>query len=707
MPQDGDADELVADQLRLLHQRRAVLPHVLHYVHRRGAPAGALALAGHPQRVHERLWMVAADADEEGVDEVAHGRDAGVDARDDLRDDDQPGVDRDVAKALLQRALHVEVVPVVEPQCEQTQDVLQRATVGADAADGLAEGDAAEEPKHRGRDVLLRALRVAAHVVLHGRHVEERPAVPGLGPGARLLRGLLQVVQARLDGALAELLAQAPLPEAEAQVRARGERRFVRLHRQQVVGAGLGGGDAHRAALARGGGSGLEARFGRGLLGLRGRGRLVLRRQRAAVGAAAGGVHRRLRANLHDQFLQAPVRLPALADGPQVLEVRKHDVGVAAAGAKAWRAGLRDAERVVAEQLVQRAAALPHAPVLAAQAGKAQPGLLVLVHRQHQAAHTQQRLPHLHVALHPTQAATPHGARQRLPLLSQLWRAQLAGVAVVDHLLQLSQLLHTDHVGVRALVAFAHQRGELGAQQLPSRLHMHLGLSVCAAAHAEHSLQEGAGGGGGVEAGVHGLHVRVHLVPLAHVPRSVRGDGRHLAPHVRLHAPPGVAAKLSQALPLRQRRQAAQPPKRGVQGLDAAGRRSGCLLVVRREGVVPSLQLLVPALLELHVQVLLRVLEHADRGLRLAQVVVDGDERLDGAVRVALELHLLVVQRLGKRVALLRQRAQGARVKRQDLLVVLHELRQVEQACHNLGGDAGARQRRFQAPHQLLLMRLV
>lgn len=93
--------------------------------------------------------------------------------------------------------------------------------------------------------------------------------------------------------------------------------------------------------------------------------------------------------------LQAPVRLPALADGPQVLEVRKHDVGVAAAGAKAWRAGLRDAERVVAEQLVQRAAALPHAPVLAAQAGKAQPGLLVLVHRQHQAAHTQQRLPHL------------------------------------------------------------------------------------------------------------------------------------------------------------------------------------------------------------------------------------------------------------------------------------------------------------------------
>mmetsp|Transcript_32711 Transcript_32711/g.92785 ORF Transcript_32711/g.92785 Transcript_32711/m.92785 type:complete len:201 (+) Transcript_32711:1420-2022(+) len=48
LPQDGDADELVAHQLGLLHECWAVLPHVLHDIHGGRAAAGALALTGHP-----------------------------------------------------------------------------------------------------------------------------------------------------------------------------------------------------------------------------------------------------------------------------------------------------------------------------------------------------------------------------------------------------------------------------------------------------------------------------------------------------------------------------------------------------------------------------------------------------------------------------------------------------------------------------------
>jgi len=58
------------------------------------------------------------------------------------------------------------------------------------------------------------------------------------------------------------------------------------------------------------------------------------------------------------------------------------------------------------------------------------------------------------------------------------------------------------------------------------------------------------------------------------------------------------------------------------------------------------------------VQVLLRLGEDADGGLGLAQVVVDADQRLHCRAGRLVVLQLLVVQRLGERVALLRQRAQ-------------------------------------------------
>lgn len=62
--------------------------------------------------------------------------------------------------------------------------------------------------------------------------------------------------------------------------------------------------------------------------------------------------------------------------------------------------------------------------------------------------------------------------------------------------------------------------------------------------------------------------------------------------------------------------------------------------------------------LEVHGQGALRNGEDANSCFRLPQLVVDGDEGLHRGLGRAAKLQLLVVQRLGEGVALLRQRAQ-------------------------------------------------
>ena len=62
--------------------------------------------------------------------------------------------------------------------------------------------------------------------------------------------------------------------------------------------------------------------------------------------------------------------------------------------------------------------------------------------------------------------------------------------------------------------------------------------------------------------------------------------------------------------------------------------------------------------LQLHVKLGLGKGEDADGRFRLAQLVVDADERLHSSVGAGRVLQLLVVQRLGERMALLRQSAQ-------------------------------------------------
>lgn len=68
-------------QLGLLHERGRVLAHIVHDQHGGGAPEGGLALAGHQQWVHERLRVVAPDADQQAVNQPPDHALAGVDAR--------------------------------------------------------------------------------------------------------------------------------------------------------------------------------------------------------------------------------------------------------------------------------------------------------------------------------------------------------------------------------------------------------------------------------------------------------------------------------------------------------------------------------------------------------------------------------------------------------------------------------------------------
>ena len=72
-------------QVSLLHELVGMLPQVVHDLLGGRAAVGGLGLAGDQQRVHQRLGVVAADADQQAVDQAAHDHLAGVDASYDLR----------------------------------------------------------------------------------------------------------------------------------------------------------------------------------------------------------------------------------------------------------------------------------------------------------------------------------------------------------------------------------------------------------------------------------------------------------------------------------------------------------------------------------------------------------------------------------------------------------------------------------------------
>lgn len=85
VPEDRDADELLADEERLLDEVRTVVPHLVHDNQRGLAPRRARVLGRDRERVDERLRVRLADVDEHVLDELANVRARRVDPRDELQ----------------------------------------------------------------------------------------------------------------------------------------------------------------------------------------------------------------------------------------------------------------------------------------------------------------------------------------------------------------------------------------------------------------------------------------------------------------------------------------------------------------------------------------------------------------------------------------------------------------------------------------------
>mmetsp|Transcript_11217 Transcript_11217/g.19663 ORF Transcript_11217/g.19663 Transcript_11217/m.19663 type:complete len:278 (+) Transcript_11217:507-1340(+) len=182
-PKDGHANELLADQLGLLYQIWGVLSDAVQHCIGSCASTCALALGGHQQGIHQCLWVMSSNLDQERVDETAHSVVVGVDARNDLWDDNQPCVNGDECKALLQGLFHVFIVPIVEPQGEEAQNILQ---VACAIPCCLAQGNRPEESSNSRRHTAQGCILVVAPSVMqHDCHIEQRPLMPCLGPVGR------------------------------------------------------------------------------------------------------------------------------------------------------------------------------------------------------------------------------------------------------------------------------------------------------------------------------------------------------------------------------------------------------------------------------------------------------------------------------------------------------------------------------------------
>ena len=89
------------------------------------------------------MRVEAADGEKQVLHRLAHARLRRVDARDDLRDDEQPRVDVHEREPVAERGVDARVAAVAEPEGEQPQQVLQALL------EVRAERDRAEEARLR------------------------------------------------------------------------------------------------------------------------------------------------------------------------------------------------------------------------------------------------------------------------------------------------------------------------------------------------------------------------------------------------------------------------------------------------------------------------------------------------------------------------------------------------------------------------------
>jgi hypothetical protein len=194
--------------------------------------------------------------------------------------------------------------------------------------------------------------------------------------------------------------------------------------------------------------------------------------------------------------------------------------------------------------------------------------------------------------------------------------------------------------------------------------------------------------------------VELHRFPLSESPGCGGGEGRHLALHVGVGAVPVLLRELRQTLPLSE---GVEAPHATEGELD----RLGVLLLLPLEGgegVLPSFELDVPVLSQLEVVHLVGVNEDTDGDVGLLERVVDADELLDRLQRrVAEHLELLVVESFGVGATLECVAPEGGDGDGEDLVVVLHELGEVEERLDDLGGEGWRRERRRDRTDEFLL----
>eukprot|EP01137_Pigoraptor_chileana_P037294 Opistho-2@34173 len=212
MPQNGDADEFLAHKKCLFHKHGRVQPHCVHDGEGGTAAGHRLRLGRHGQRVDKGLGMLPTNVRKQLVDETADHRTGRVNARDELWYHLQPRVNRHGLDPLHHGIIHLHKVPVLEPQRQQSQCVLQRI---------------APEERNRAEKALQRRCKVRAHavfptpallIVANRLKVHERPRVPRLVPAVVQLRRLRIRVQNQRDGIVRQRVLKRRMPLAQLQV---------------------------------------------------------------------------------------------------------------------------------------------------------------------------------------------------------------------------------------------------------------------------------------------------------------------------------------------------------------------------------------------------------------------------------------------------------------------------------------------------------
>mmetsp|Transcript_22586 Transcript_22586/g.57085 ORF Transcript_22586/g.57085 Transcript_22586/m.57085 type:complete len:358 (-) Transcript_22586:28-1101(-) len=150
VPQDGHAYELRGDEGALIHQFRVHGAHAAQERLRGVPPHRVRRLARHREGVNEHLRVLPADAKQEVVDGPPDPLVRQVDAGDDLGDHLEPSVDGEGADGDLERLRHLPLPPVLEPEREEAERVLQAVPL-APQRDALEE--APDGLRHQGGEL--------------------------------------------------------------------------------------------------------------------------------------------------------------------------------------------------------------------------------------------------------------------------------------------------------------------------------------------------------------------------------------------------------------------------------------------------------------------------------------------------------------------------------------------------------------------------